>query len=615
VANVISFDNWRPSVRAHCIARAEALRLEVVAAVNVVGDDRAIRPFDEWIPFAKEAAEAGDLVDFERHLGWIRDKIAQERDGYAESLAASGMNTPTIERALRDPGLFGAALGPIASWRTWLIVLKAAFGIVLDPDELALFAKLAGGRQPPAQMVRELWAVAGRRSGKSRMAAAIVVFIAVFLRHRFTLAPGEVGTLLCLSASKDQAKQIKDYCLAYLQESPMLRSQVVNVTAEEIELANGVIIGIHTNSFRTIRGRTLLATVFDESAFWRDETSAIPDVEVHRAVKPSLDASGGMLVGISSPYRKVGLLAARHRDHFGKDSDVLVIQAPTATLNPTIDPAVIGRAYIDDPASAAAEWGAEFRTDLSSLFADDVIDGAIDHDRPLELAPQSGITYKCFVDASAGRHDAFTLCIGHVTGDGEDKAFIADVVRAREPPFDNRTVATEYADLARTYGITELVGDNFAGEWVSQSFRDAGIGYRKSDLVKSALYLEALSTFNTGRVELPNDAKLIRELRMLERATHRSGKDTVDHPKSGSDDRANVLCGAMWICGVAGTKRRGEASVGYFDHSTSRISWPGERGTTVREQLERRHIQLYGAPEQSPRSKRESNSCSSYIGM
>jgi hypothetical protein len=35
---------------------------------------------------------------------------------------------------------------------------------------------------------------------------------------------------------------------------------------------------------------------------------------------------------------------------------------------------------------------------------------------------------------------------------------------------------------------------------------------------------------------------LLRELRLLERRTHRSGKDSVDHGRSGHDDLANVVC-------------------------------------------------------------------------
>ncbi|MEI9899645.1 MAG: hypothetical protein WDN31_05285 [Hyphomicrobium sp.] len=40
---------------------------------------------------------------------------------------------------------------------------------------------------------------------------------------------------------------------------------------------------------------------------------------------------------------------------------------------------------------------------------------------------------------------------------------------------------------------------------------------------------------------MPDLPQLIRELRLLERRTHRSGKDTVDHGSGGSDDYANVL--------------------------------------------------------------------------
>src|SRR5438309_9568075 len=110
------------------------------------------------------------------------------------------------------------------------------------------------------------------------------------------------------------------------------------------------------------------------------------------------------------------------------------------------------------------------------------IDAAIDHDRPLEIPPRSGVIYKGFVDASPGRHDVFALCIGHCEGEGDDKRFVADVVRARVPPFDPNEVAREYAELAQAYRINELRGDSFAGEWVRRAFLDAGIGYEKSEL-------------------------------------------------------------------------------------------------------------------------------------
>jgi hypothetical protein len=350
-----------------------------------------------------------------------------------------------IDEALRDNNLLGAALGPADTWQTWLCVLRAAFGIALNRQQRRAFAAIAGSRAPPQQRIRELWAIAGRGSGKSRIAAAVSVYVACFVDHRSKLAPGETGFVLTLSPSLDQSRIIFDYCYAFLERSPILRQQIVDATSTEIRLKNNVVISTHTNSFRTIRGRTLLAAVFDESAFWRSDESASPDTEVYRAVLPALTRTNGMLIGISSPYRRVGLLHQKHRDHFRQDGNVLVVQGGTGIFNPTIDAQMIAQARADDPQSAAAEWDAQFRSDLAQFIADEQIDGAVDHGRPAELPPLPGTKYHCFVDASAGRGDHFTCCVGFKDQD----RFVCAALRGRKPPFDPASVAAEYAALAR----------------------------------------------------------------------------------------------------------------------------------------------------------------------
>src|SRR5262249_55339806 len=82
-------------------------------------------------------------------------------------------------------------------------------------------------------------------------------------------------------------------------------------------------------------------------------------------------------------------------------------------------------------------------------------------------------------------------------------------------------------------------------DWVQGAWRKAGKEYNKSPRPKAELYLECLPTFTRGFVRLPDHARLIRELRLLERRTHRSGKDTVEHPRNGHDDHANVVCGLL----------------------------------------------------------------------
>ena len=508
----------------------------------------------------------------------------------------------TIAEALQDEALLGAALGSPETWSTWLVALKAAFGIDLNRHERRAFAAIAGSRKPPTHKVQELWALCGRGSGKSRMAAAVACYVACFFTH--DLDPGEIGFVLVLAGSKDQAGVVFHYALAFLRKSPIMRQMIESVTANEIRLTNNVVLGVHPNSYRSVRGRSLLCVVMDEVAIWRslDDSSANPDTEVYRAVRPSLARMhGSVLIGISTPLRRTGLLYDKYKNHFDTDDeDVLVVKGPTTIFNPTIDPSKIAKELAADREGATSEWLAEFRSDLTALFDEQVIEDAIDYARPLELPPRGGVKYHAFTDASAGRNDAFTLCISHCEGNRGDEQWICDVIRGRSSPFDPRAVAEEYAALARQYHCDRIIGDAFAGEWVASAFRDAGVKYETSPLNKSALYLEALPHFNRGAASIPEHTKLIRELLTLERRVQRSGRDSVDHPKHGSDDYANALCGSLFV--AMHELRRPKARIGAYnlasgdghihwkdeDSEATRVSFvmiDGKTGKTVKETL------------------------------
>jgi phage terminase large subunit-like protein len=155
--------------------------------------------------------------------------------------------------------------------------LRAAFGLKLDAKQREIFAAISGGRAPPTKRVRELWAMVGRKGGKSKIAAAIAVFQALFVKHK--LSRGEKGVVLVLAMSMDQAKVVFDYCVGFLTASKHLQQEIRSMTTSEIRLRNGITIATHANSFRSVRGRTLCCCIFDEVAFWRDDTSAQPDKE------------------------------------------------------------------------------------------------------------------------------------------------------------------------------------------------------------------------------------------------------------------------------------------------------------------------------------------------
>ena len=448
-----------------------------------------------------------------------------------------------IIEASRDPELFGHLFRDKDSWAAWTVVLEALFALPMSEAERSMFRVLTGRDEPPADPVEEAWLIVGRRGGKSFIVSLIAVYLAAFRDYSSCLAPGERGTVMVLAADRKQARVIMRYVMGLIAEVPMIATMVEADTRESVDLANGITIEVHTASYRSVRGYTVVAALCDEIAFWRDETSANPDVEILDAIRPAMGTiPDALLIGLGTPYRRNGAMWEAHRDHYGKDnSPVLVIQADTRTMNPSLPEKIIDRAYARDPQRAAAEYGAKFRNDIAGFLDAEWIEQA--RTERHELPPREGINYAAFADPSGGRGDSFTLGIAHE----EDGRRVLDVIRRVPPPFNPSDVVAEHCKTLADYGLSEVTGDRYAGEWVTEAFAEHDVAYRPSDHSKSEIYLEALPLFATGSVNLPDDQILLTELRQLERRTRSGGKDTIDHPPRGHDDAANAACGALLL--------------------------------------------------------------------
>ena len=446
--------------------------------------------------------------------------------------------------AIGDPNL----LAPYfvgESWATWRAVLRAAEGLPLDDAQRATFAAVAE-RDPPRQRVRELWAIAGRRSGKDSIASAVAT-VAAFGDYRAHLRPGERAAVLCLACDRQQAKIVQRYIAGYFREVPLLRPLVARETDDGLELKNGVEIIIATNSYRAVRGRTIVCVIFDEVAYWRDESFANPDQEVYNAILPGLvTLPGAMLIGISTPYRRGGLLFEKWREHFGKpDDDVLVIKGPSRTFNPLLPQALIDAALERDPEAAAAEWMAEWRRDIADFVDRAVVEAATVPGRR-ELPKVAGFRYMAFADPSGGSSDSFTLAIAH--HDPETKRGVLDFLRERRPPFSPEDVVAEFAETLKSYGLGRVTGDRYGGDWVVERFRERGVAYSASEKPKNDIYRELLPLLNSGKLELLDHPRLQVQLCSLERRTARGGRDSIDHPPGAHDDLVNAAAGALIAC-------------------------------------------------------------------
>jgi hypothetical protein len=453
---------------------------------------------------------------------------------------------PSIVDVMADPTLFARWFRRkwlrVDSWKAWRAFLAALFGLALDPEAAQIYARHTNRTDTPAGPFAEAWLAVGRRGGKSLIAALIVTYLAVFRDYSTILAPGETGLAMCIASDRRQAQVVLGYVRAFFRNIPMLRAMVIGETKESIQLNNSVNVEVHTASYRAVRGYTVVGAVLDEVAFFRTDESATPDVELVNALRPAMSTvPGALLLAISSPYARRGSLWETYREHFGKaGSPVLVWQADSRSMNPTISEKLIATAYARDPASAAAEYGAQFRADLEAFITRELIDRVVVAGRT-ELPFVDGLRYYAFADPSGGSSDSFTLAISHA----QDGRAVLDLVREVKPPFSPEATTREFAAVLKSYKVTLVSGDCYAGLWPREQFLKFGIQYEPSELDRSALYLELLPAVASGQCELLHSQRLIGQFCGLERRTARSGKDSVDHAPGNHDDLANAAAGAL----------------------------------------------------------------------
>ena len=431
---------------------------------------------------------------------------------------------------------------PGETWGNWKSVLKAMDALPMTDKEIAFFKSIAGDRDPPRHRVSEFVAVAARRTGKDSVASAIAAYAAALFDQQDKLRPGERAQVLCLACDRDQAKIVFGYIKSYFDRIPQLKAMVVRETANTLELNNNVDITVATNSFRSVRGKPIYLVILDEAAFMLSETSASPDTELYAALRPGmLTLPGSRMIIISSPYRKSGLLWDRYKKCFGKNDDsTLVIQASVRELNPTISQEAIDVEVAEDPAKAVSELFGKFRDDVGGWMPSEVIEAAVDPGITVR-PPQKAFRYVSFCDPSGGARDSFTAAIAHIESD----IAVLDCLVEIKAPFNPTEATATIAGVLKEYGLRDTIGDRYAAAWVTDGFARQGINYKHSERDRSAIYLDSMAAFNSGRVRLLDNRRMVTQFANLERRTSPIGKDRVDHGPGGHDDLCNSAAGAL----------------------------------------------------------------------
>ena len=301
----------------------------------------------------------------------------------------------TIIEALRDRRLFGAlpAFQDLSSWQSWIVFLKAAYGLPMSGSEHTLFRQHTGRSEytPPRGGWREVVAIVGRQSGKSWIAAMIAAFEAV--RARRERDRSETHALLIAQDQRAALRVVFQYARAMFESVPALQQTIATSLSSSLTLKNSVVLSAYPCRPAAVRGLRARVVVCDELGFYRSSENLPIDREMLRAVRPCLAPTGGKLIVLSSPYAQVGALWDLHRRHFGHDdASVLIWQASAPEMNPTLPADYLARMAEDDPEAYRSEVLGEFRAGVSTLLDADALAACVDEgerERPLAAGLQS----------------------------------------------------------------------------------------------------------------------------------------------------------------------------------------------------------------------------------
>lgn len=450
--------------------------------------------------------------------------------------------------------------GSIADFARWLwddavspaqlTELKVWNGEKLTWQERGLWRKLAEtqlfARYAPRRYDEGVF-IHGRQSGKStRIATTCILWTAFVEEHE--VAPGE--RLSILSFSPVLRQNTFALVVEKIRSVPELFVLVEsdNSGDGELRLANGIdVLEISANPAYA-RGKTAILAVIDEAAFLHSDQEFTNNlIDLLESVRPSLVVKRGRLLLLSSPGGMEGPLYEAHRDR-ASNPDVLVLRAPSALLNPTIDAKLLERERKrGGELFYRREYLAEFTETSGTPFLDPeavsraVVAGAKEFAAASDDYVSSGLDL-------ADRRDDCALAHACVRDIGSVRKVV--VLSARlwrpDPKTGHRvlTILGEMGEDCRRVGSGRSRGDQKSMSVAEQVLGTYGVSFTRvvtAGAGSEQAYRSFAALLNESRVVLPDDPELVRQLRRLEQKDTDGNRFLVEGGRGARDDLA-VAC-------------------------------------------------------------------------
>lgn len=421
------------------------------------------------------------------------------------------------------------------------VFAKVAFDgvdpIDLYPNERALARKLFGPdvERIPAIARSTVVVVAGARSGKTYLGALRTLHLSLTAELSM-LAPGEVGFALLVAADSRLTGQALQYIVGVIERTPALRRICSAQSNDGVTLRrpDGTTVKIVCVPAReaglSLRGRTLIAVVFDECAFFYSNTGgdyAVTDTDLYNAVTPRVVPTGQVLL-ISTPWGEWGLLYEFYRSDFNRCQTAIVAHAATTTMRDDAHTlAIVERETKREPDNARREFGAEFANSESVFLPSELVDQAIDKGRD-KSDRDAAYHYACTVDLAA-KHDLAAVLVGHremvYRSDGPPlDHLVVDAAQHWTPAKDGVLTAIKsavgakptrmldvseievaIAGLSAIYRTNGIVGDQWGAAFIHAQLKARGVAFREAsshNAEQTRRAADLITYFRQGRIRL-----------------------------------------------------------------------------------------------------------------
>jgi hypothetical protein len=480
--------------------------------------------------------------------------------------------SPTPGQIVLLKNAFGQPLDDETKHSVWVETLDSEGEFDLaksDFTEVELFNFFTGlDYEYSGKKFNRINLLCGRRAGKSTCASILALFSAIKMNWRPYLKKTPVATIAILSHSVEFSQEILEILRGMVEESPVLsrlRDKTKKDTQSTFHLKvpffneygeieySYVGIKVGAASKKTTRGRAVCTLLADEACWWNlDENSSEPDVEVFRAIRPSLLQFGehGTIIKLSSPAIKAGVMYEEWKRKAELQDEFIQLKAPSWMMNTILPKEEFKKEYKQDPDGFATEYRADFVDAISNFILPEFVDSCIVKGASfLPPADSRNTIYSAAIDA-AFKGDRFAFAL---TGYNEKRVTL-HVLKywegTKKDPVQAFEVAAYIRNVCKEYGISQVVADQYAFQPLREIFAQFGVTLVENTFslpYKRKIYFGLKRLIHSNQIDLLDEPLLAKEIKELQVEQTATGQIRIGHPMGGNDDLSDAVAVAAYV--------------------------------------------------------------------